>query len=238
MASTVTAPPRLHALRQRLAGLVRDPYAIRSYSQEGEDLVLRRLFEDQHTGFFVDVGAHHPRRFSNTYLFYLAGWRGINVEPNPDLTPLFARERPRDVTLELGVSDVPGVMTYYRFNEGALNTFDPEVARERDGLRGYRIVGTSQLRVVRLDQILAEHLPPHTDIDFLSVDVEGHDVQVLRSNDWQQFRPRVVLAEALGSSLADASSSPVHALLERAGYELFAKTVNTVFFRDVSAARV
>jgi FkbM family methyltransferase len=223
-------------LGRRLAGLVRDPYAARSYAQEGEDLVLHRFFEDRRSGFFVDVGAHHPRRFSNTYLFYRAGWRGINVEPNPDMTPLFARERPRDITLELGVSDIPGVLTYYRFNDAALNTFDPELARERDGLRGYRIVGTAEVRVGRLDEILAQHVPAGTGIDFLSVDVEGHDVQVLRSNDWERFRPGVVLAEALGTSLGEATSSPVHALMERQGYELFAKTVNTLFFRDAAGA--
>lgn len=231
-------PPHFRALGLRLAGLARDPYALRSYAQEGEDLVLRRLFEDRRSGFFVDVGAHHPRRFSNTYLFYRAGWRGINVEPNPDLTPLFARERPRDITLDLGVSDVPGVLTYYRFNDAALNTFDPALARERDGLRGYRIVGTAEQRVVRLDEILAQHLPAATAIDFLTVDAEGHDVQVLRSNDWERFRPTIVLAEALGASLGDATSSPVHGLLARQGYELFAKTVHTLFFRDARAARV
>jgi FkbM family methyltransferase len=232
----MSTPTRLRALGHRLAGLVRDPYAVRSYAQEGEDLVLRRIFEDRPGGFFVDVGAHHPRRFSNTYLFYRAGWRGINIEPNPDLTPLFGRERPRDVTLELGVSDVPGVLTYYRFNDGALNTFDPALARERDGLRGYRIVGTAEVRVGRLDEILAEHLPAGTGIDFLSVDAEGHDLQVLRSNDWDRFRPEIVLAEALGTSLGDAAASPVHALMERQGYQLFGKTVHTLFFRDAAAA--
>lgn len=231
-------PPDFRALGRRVVERVRDPYAVRSYAQEGEDLVLHRLFEDRQSGFFVDVGAHHPRRFSNTYLFYLAGWRGINVEPNPDLAPLFARERPRDITLELGVSDVPGVLTYYRFNDGALNTFDPALARERDGLRGYRIVGTTELRVVRLDEILAQHLPAGTAIDFLTVDVEGHDVQVLRSNDWERFRPGIVLAEALGTSLADATSSPVHVFLASQGYELFAKTVHTLFFRDARTAGV
>jgi FkbM family methyltransferase len=234
---SIGAVDAFRMIGRRLAGLVRDPYAVPSYAQEGEDLVLRRLFEDRHTGFFVDVGAHHPRRFSNTYLFYRAGWRGINVEPNPDLTPLFGRERSRDITLELGVSDVPGVLTYYRFNDAALNTFDATLARERDGLRGYRIVGTAEVRVGRLDDILAEHLPAGTSIDFLTVDAEGHDVRVLRSNDWDRFRPEVVLAESLGSSLGDATASPVYTLMERHGYQLFGKTVHTLFFRDASIRR-
>ena len=223
---------RLAVLRRRLSGLVRDPYASRSYAQEGEDLVLRRYFEGRRDGFFVDVGAHHPRRFSNTYLSYRLGWRGINVEPNPELAALFARERPRDVTLALGVSDSPGMLTYYRFDEPALNSFDGALSRERDGAGGYRIVGTSQIQVVRLAAILADHLPPGTTIDFLSVDVEGHDLAVLRSNDWTRYRPTVVLAEALGTSLSDVAGSELHGYLVAQGYELFAKTVHTLFYRD------
>lgn len=228
----MAAETRLAVLRQRLSRLLRDPYASRSYAQEGEDLVLRRYFEGRRRGFFVDVGAHHPRRFSNTYLSYRLGWRGINVEPNPELAALFTRERPGDVTLALGVSDAPGTLTYFRFNEPALNSFDATLSRERDGAGGYHIIGTSQVQVVPLSGILTEHLPPGTAIDLLTVDVEGHDLAVLRSNDWTRFRPTVVLAEALGTSLADVAGSDLHTYLAAQGYELFGKTVHTLFYRD------
>jgi hypothetical protein len=71
-----------------------DPHAIKSYSQEGEDMILRRIFEGQEKGFYVDVGAHHPRRFSNTYYFYKLGWAGVNLEPNPDALIAFKADRP------------------------------------------------------------------------------------------------------------------------------------------------
>jgi len=76
-----------------------DGYALKSYSQEGEDMILRRLFEKQLTGFYVDVGAHHPKRFSNTYFFYKQGWHGINIDAMPGSMKLFEKIRPRDILL-------------------------------------------------------------------------------------------------------------------------------------------
>ncbi|MFA7355121.1 MAG: SAM-dependent methyltransferase, partial [Sulfurimonadaceae bacterium] len=77
-----------------------DGYALKSYSQEGEDMILRRLFEQQPNGFYVDVGAHHPKRFSNTYFFYKKGWRGINIDAMPNSMELFNKIRPRDINIE------------------------------------------------------------------------------------------------------------------------------------------
>ena len=78
-------------------------FATKSYSQEGEDLLLRRIFEHQKNGFYVDVGAHHPFRFSNTYLLYKCGWRGINIDAMPGSMRLFRRFRARDINIECGV---------------------------------------------------------------------------------------------------------------------------------------
>jgi hypothetical protein len=93
------------------------------YSQEGEDVVLARFFEGLgRTGFYVDIGAHHPVGFSNTFYFYRRGWHGVNVDALPGTAKLFQRMRPRDKTIECGVGLEQGVMTYFAFNEPALNT--------------------------------------------------------------------------------------------------------------------
>ena len=215
----------------RLCVLV-EPHGRQAFSQEGEDLLLLRLFEGQRQGFYVDVGAHHPARFSNTCLFHRMGWRGINIDPDPEAMRLFASERPTDVNLCLGISDQPGTLTYYAFNETALNTFDQKLVHERESLPGYKLMKTSAVQVERLDAVLSRHLAPGRQIDFLSVDAEGFDLKVLASNDWSRFRPRCVLVEALGSSLATVKAGPVHEILSSAGYELYAKTVNTLVFRD------
>ena len=200
-----------------------------SYGQDGEDLILNRLLDGQENGFFVDVGAHHPVRFSNTYLLYLRGWRGINIDAMPGSMDLFNRVRPRDINIECGVASVAGQMRYYRFNEPALNTFDPGEADKKNA-PPYRLVDTVDVGVERLDVLISKHLPKHQTIDVLTVDVEGKDLDVLRSNDWQEYRPRVILAETLRTDLLNFSECPVAQLLIAVGYRPVAKVYNTSFF--------
>jgi FkbM family methyltransferase len=207
-----------------------DPFGRTCYAQEGEDMLLARLLEAEPTGFYVDVGAHHPLRFSNTYVFYQRGWNGINIEADPDAVPLFRRLRPRDTHVQCGVSDRPGTLTYYRFEESALNTFDAGLAAERAG--HWRTRASIQVPVTTLAEILSSHLPAGQAISFLSIDVEGHDLAVLRSNDWARYRPPYVLSESLRSSLATLDSDPQCRFMASVGYEAFAKTVNTVVYRD------
>src|SRR5581483_8094739 len=85
------------------------------YSQEGEDLLLARLFDGQKKGFYVDVGAHHPFRFSNTYLLYLNGWRGINIDAMPGSMAAFRKLRPRDINIECMVSQDPRPLRFFQY---------------------------------------------------------------------------------------------------------------------------
>ncbi len=200
--------------------------------------MLARLFDDRQTGFYVDVGAHHPVRFSNTHRFYLRGWRGINIDPRDGFRADFDRERPRDVNLNCGVSDVPGELTYHEFNEPALNSFDAALSAQRDGLRGYRITRRRSIQVRPLRDILDEHLPPGQPITFLTVDVEGHDLQVLESNDWGTFRPEAVVIEINGSlQLDELDTDPACAFLKRFGYRPVSKLIKSVVLADEDLRR-
>jgi FkbM family methyltransferase len=225
-------PPWLKTPLLNIRARLFDIYSVKSFSQEGEDLILRRIFDNQASGFFVDVGAHHPRRFSNTYNFYRCGWTGINIDPSPDAMRAFRSERGRDINIQCGVADSPGTLTYYRFDEAALNTFDADVVKSRLANTPYKLLGTIDVRVERLAAILELHLPAGRIMDFLTVDAEGMDLQVLRSNDWQRFRPRCVLVESLGVTLEDALRGEIFQFMKDQGYQLFAKTFNTLFFRD------
>lgn len=200
-----------------------------SYAESGEDLLLASLVGEGNRGFYVDVGAHHPKRISNTCYFYRRGWRGINIDPSPGMKRLFDAYRPRDINLECGVAREPGIMVYYMFDESELNGFSMELSEERVQIGGFHLVGQKEVEVVPLNRILDEHLPPGVEIDFLSVDVEGMDLDVLVSNDWSRYRPRFVLVEIKGD-LADVQASPVHALLVGRGYHLRGKTVKTAVF--------
>lgn len=204
------------------------------YAQDGEDLILDRLLDGQQAGFYVDVGAHHPLRFSNTYLFYLRGWRGINIDAEPGSMRPFRRYRSRDINVECGVAAQPGRLPYYRFDEPALNTFDQAEASLKDR-PPYRLMEQVDLAVRRLDDLLTEYLPIGQGIDFLTIDVEGKDREVLESNNWSRFRPRFVLAETLRSDMLNLSSCPVVQFLADQGYKPVAKAYNTSFFARVDS---
>jgi len=205
-------------------------YAVKSYSQEGEDMILRRLFEHDTGGFYVDVGAHHPRRFSNTCFFYNRGWHGINIEPNPAGHALLERARKRDINILCGVSDTYGTLDYYMFEEPALNTLDVATANRQSS--STRLLDTRKINVSRLETVLDNNMPAGTRIDFINIDVEGHDLNVLKSNNWQKYRARLVIAEAIGKSLEEVLDSELAEFMRSIDYSLFAKTVNSIIFRD------
>lgn len=205
------------------------------FSQEGEDLILSDLFPADHHGFYVDVGAHHPYRFSNTAYFFLRGWSGINIDAAPGTAASFARARPNDVTVECAVGLTEGEMDFFLFDEPALNTLEPDRARQLELETNYRVKEVRRLPVRRLDAILSEHLPRGRGIDFLSIDVEGHELAVVHSNDWQRYRPTYVLLELLGRGMLDLAEDPVVQEMRKVDYEPFVKGTRTVFFRDTKA---
>jgi FkbM family methyltransferase len=205
-------------------------FAIRSFSQEGEDMVLRRLFEGQAHGFYVDVGAHHPWRFSNTYFFYKRGWRGINIDATAESIAKFHHTRRRDINVEAAVSSDGRELILRLFNEPALNSLQP--GQNENVSEMFHVVSERKIKTRRLADILSENLPAGQRIDFLSVDVEGMDLEVLQSNDWQQYRPRYVLSECFGQNAGEVASGPISAFLGEQGYEFLAKTVHTAIFRD------
>ena len=228
------------AVKKKLVGLKNklfDGHAIKSYSQEGEDLVLARILENLKitTGFFVDIGAHHPTRFSNTYYFYRRGWRGINVDALPGTKKLFERMRSRDITIECGVGAQQGLLKYFAFNEPALNTFSEQEANKKN-FHPYHIVDTFQIPVVTLKQILDDHLPRGMQIDFMTIDAEGFDHEVISSNDWSLHRPRVILIELLNTGIENLELHPTAQMLRMNNYRVFAKTYNTYFFVENEAA--
>lgn len=223
-----------NTINRALDCLTWDQWVNRSWSQEGEDMVLRRIFENKKTGIYIDVGAHHPKRFSNTYLFYQLGWQGINIDAMPGSMQLFNKWRPRDINLEMGVAQATGTLDYYIFNEKALNGFSTDLSRERDhASNSYSINEVIRVDVYPLSEILDKHLI-HKNIDFLTVDVEGLDLDVLKSNDWSKYRPSYVLAEVLKCSLHDLEHDMLVRFMKNAGYNIYAKQVNTVFFKDAS----
>lgn len=219
------------SLRERLF----DTHRLYSYSQEGEDMILRRVFEAFDTGFYVDVGAHHPRRFSNTYFFYKKGWRGINIDAMPGSMALFNKIRPRDINIEQPISDQKTSLTYYGFNEPALNGFSAKLTENRDGKNGYFVTFEKEMETKTLDSVLDAFLPRGIkEIDFLSIDVEGYDFRVLKSIDLVKYKPKLILIEVLDSKYNGLLNSEITHYLESRCYDIYAKTVNTVIYKHLS----
>lgn len=201
-----------------------------SWSQEGEDLILARFMEPRTTGFYVDIGGHDPFRFSNTAFFHARGWSGLVVEPDPDGARVIRQYRPKDMVVNLGVAQARSEMTFFRFNEPALNTFSAELARQRQQIDGYHTIEETRVLVDRLDNILSERLPAAQKIDFMTVDAEGFDLEVLKSNDWNRFRPEMVVAECFDLDLTQPAEDPVVSFMASVGYDLVAKAANSAFF--------
>lgn len=165
-----------------------------SYAQNQEDVLLNRVFGGKTDGFYIDVGANDPIVDSVTKLFYDRGWTGLNIEPDETCWRRLQEARPRDRNLNLGLSERPGVLTFHSArNAGAWSTFSEEQAQ--DLLRKGFEVSTRSMPVSSLAQVCAEHVGDRT-IDFLKVDVESHEREVLAGADWNRWRPRVVLVEA------------------------------------------
>lgn len=204
-----------------------DRYVTPSYSQEGEDRILARLFEEQAVGTYVDVGAHHPRRFNNTFLLYQRGWSGLNVDALPGTKMLFDKARPRDINVECGVAETAGTSTFYEFLEPALSTFSAEVAQARIA-DGFEVRREAQVPLRPLTDVVAP-LSGRT-IDLLTVDVEGMDEKVLTHRALAELRPRVVCFESHLAGLEQHGS--LDETLRGLGYTWFAATGLTRVYRS------
>lgn len=206
-----------------------------SFAQNLEDVLLDRALRDVRKGFYIDVGANHPTKGSVTHHFHLLGWSGVNVEPCTIYEKL-AAERKRDVNLRVAVSKTRGEATMYEFPETGISTLSREQAEEnrRSHGRSWR-----ELRVplVPLSDICAEHA--RRVIDFLSVDVEGHELEVLESNDWRKHRPRIVVVEATLPNTETPTHQRWEHLLLGADYHFAVSDgLNRFYVRDEDRSRI
>ncbi|HEY4415409.1 MAG TPA: FkbM family methyltransferase [Verrucomicrobiae bacterium] len=203
-----------------------------SFSQFGEDVMCDYLFPNGFKGFYVDVGAFHPMTYSNTYGLYRKGWRGLEIDANPDVAALFARFRPEDIFIHSAVGRETGSIEMALFEDGAFNCTVDQMDKVPERLR--RNVRRMQVPIHSLAALLAGKKVQT--VDFLSIDCEGNDLNVLQSNDWSRWKPKVVCVE---DHAFDWQQSEIVAYLESVGYILkFRAVFSSIFVPKETAHNV
>lgn len=213
-------------------------YVNGSFSQTGEDRIVRFLFHSlgvaQPT--YIDIGAHHPFFISNTALLHLGGSRGINVEPDQRAIELFRKHRPGDVNLGVGVAATPGEMTFYRMSEPALSSFSHEAVKsaEIESRGEYRLESVTTIPVRTVAEILDECWGGRCP-DFMSLDVEGLDLEILQTMPAWPDTPAMICVETLTYSgrRRNVKITEIGDFLRTQGYQPFGDTfLNTIFLRE------
>jgi FkbM family methyltransferase len=182
---------------------------------------------------YLDIGAYHPYHFSNTYLFYQQGHSGVCVEPDPALCTEFKKVRVRDVCLNLGVGMVSSQAEkadFYLMTNSTLNTFSREEAERYQSYGTNRIEKVIQVPLMTVNEVIKEHFSSFP--NFVSLDIEGMDLEVLRTFDFLAYRPVVFCVETLTYTEDNMERKllEIIELMTARGYFVWADTyINTIF---------
>ncbi len=200
-----------------------------SYSFTGEDLILNNLYSPlvDYNGFYVEVGCNHPIFLSNTFIFYRKGWRGICIDAHPKMIKKWTYLRPRDRAVLALVSDTPKDRNFYIIENDVLSTTEDMhlEAFEKENL-SYEM---RHYKPQTLTSILDELNAPQ-EIDILSIDAEGHDFNVLKSLDFNKYKPQWIILED-DFEIKSPESSPIYNFMVVKGYELVGFVLKNVYFK-------
>lgn len=198
------------------------------FSQGGEDIHCLQLLKGKKNGFYVEVGSNHPVIYSNTFKLYLEGWKGILIDGNPELIDLSMRVRKADICLNEIISSQSGEVEFSLTPDSLYSHIRTEREFQDAGSR----VRILKKRTKTLTAILDQYLEKGQVIDLLSIDTEGHDLEVLQSLGLEKYRPKVIILEDLGLiSLAIPNEKIVFWLRQR-NYHMVLKDAQNLYFMD------
>lgn len=210
-------------------------YAKMYYSQDGEDAVLAAFIENipNCKGFYIDLGSHHPFKFSNTQYFYDRGWRGINIDATPGSMSLFNEYRREDINIEIGVSSSRHDLMFYIFEESALNSFNKKLSEDRIK-KGWKLIEKKVVKTVKINDLLSKYLKLNQKIDFMNIDIEGMELDILKNFNWKDYAPDYLMIEELSivdKDIIGFENSDLYCLLKIHHYSIVARTRRTLIFK-------
>jgi len=164
------------------------------YSFSGVDIVLKKIFYQQEKGFYIDVGCQNPIKNNNTYLLYKKGWEGINIDLDKDNINLFNSARPKDSNFNKAISsDIKNVELYFYHKKSPINTID----KKTSDFQKAKVTSIKKINTDTLDNIILNSKYKNYTFDLLSIDVEGHELDVLKGFDLDKYSPKVIVVEYL-----------------------------------------
>jgi FkbM family methyltransferase len=225
----------LRSTLTKVLGRSAGPAFKKSYSQSGEDLIVKYVFDALGVAHpsYMDIGAHHPFGLNNTAVFYENGSRGINIEPDPTLIKAFIEHRPNDINLNIGIADKKSVLDFYIINDPVLNTFSREEAEKYHKEGNFRIVEQRKVEVETVQSVLDQYARGKFP-DFLTIDAEGIDEIVLKAIDFNHNFPLIICVETISFSQSGRGikNTGLIDFIRSHGYLLYADTyINSIFVR-------
>jgi FkbM family methyltransferase len=224
----------LSKIKNKLSSIIKERFPSKSYSQCGEDLIIDFLFQ----GFsiskptYLDIGAFHPKQLSNTYRFYRRGSSGICIEPNPARIKLFQRTRPRDKCVNIGIGDTENKNArFYVMSSEALSTFSESEALELETKEKIKIKKILTIPIITFSTFFRDYCTSVP--DFISIDIEGNELETLQNIDFTQYRPKVICIETICFARKlnqGIKREETIRWLQNHGYKLYADTfINSIF---------
>lgn len=210
-------------------------YAKLTFSQSGEDAIVDFIFSAINivNPAYIDIGAHHPTYLSNTALFYRKGCKGINIEPDPTLFELFKTGRKGDINLNIGIGAEQGILDFYLLSSPTMNTFSKEEADKMVREHGMSIKQILPLPVDTLPNVIEQYCGNNFP-DFLSLDVEGLDLEILKTIDYKCTYPKIICVETISYSTKGRGEKDLDIIdfLQAQDYILYADTnINSILVR-------
>jgi hypothetical protein len=206
----------------------------KSYSMDGVDLVVEKYFKETVNGFYVDLGCYHPIKHNNTMLLYQKGWRGINIDISEFSIKLFNFCRPDDLNLNLAISDKNSEIDfYYQKKLSVLST----IKKSQSDLVFQGKINKKKISSQTLTKVLDDSKYKDKQIDFLDLDIEGADLEALKSLDFSRYSPKLISVEILPENIdinkTNIQKSDIYNFLKRKNYQkIWSDVFSYIFVRN------